>query len=72
MGHPHNTIAGRAERLGKEIGERWMQFFDFVEALELAHEQRTGERLKPDDLFSESDERMAERIMKSREPRCVQ
>ena len=45
-----------------------MQFFDWVEALELAHEQRTGARLKPDDAFSEADERMAERIMQSREP----
>ena len=52
MAAPQNTIAGRAEKLGKEIGERWMQFFDWAEALELAHEQRTGQRLKPDDAFS--------------------
>ena len=68
MAYPHNTIAGRAHELGKEIGERWMQFFDWAEALELAHEQRTGARLKPDDAFSEADERLAERIMQSREP----
>jgi hypothetical protein len=72
MAYPHNTIAGRAKRLGKEIGDSWMKFFDWAEALELAHEQRTGARLKPDDPFSEADERMAERIMKSREPDAVQ
>ena len=72
MAYLHNSIAGRAEKLGKEIGESWMKFFDWAEALELAHEQRTGTRLKPDDVFSEADERMAEKIMKSREPDAVQ
>jgi hypothetical protein len=47
MAHAHNSIAGRSETLTKRIGEAWMLHFAWIEAIELAHEQRVVSWQKP-------------------------